>query len=220
LPGRSFRIYYPEVTSITGLLHIAAHIFDPFRKLRSLWHWDKAMDINPEDEMTYITHYQEACLKYVENEYCAKHRRMSVTKPEYNQQSYIILSANAAVFGQSSFDPYDLSSDDDEYLMCKCVAETTPWRSHCAPLLLTTAMLYLHSPPESPNNWGQVNPNVSDYDSDPMEISSTYLLRDITDWWRQQEERHSNYADLSNVACTIFSFIPHGVRMEASFFLP
>jgi hypothetical protein len=52
-----------------------------------------------------------------------------------------------------------------------------------------------------------------------MEISSTFWIPDITDWWRQQEETHSKYADLSNVARDIFSIIPHGVGVEASFSL-
>ena len=52
-----------------------------------------------------------------------------------------------------------------------------------------------------------------------MEISSTFCLPDITDWWWQQEETHSKYADLSNVARDIFSIIPHGVAVEASFSL-
>jgi len=52
-----------------------------------------------------------------------------------------------------------------------------------------------------------------------MEISSTFWIPDITDWWWQQEETHSKYADLSNVARDIFSIIPHGVRVEASFSL-
>jgi len=52
-----------------------------------------------------------------------------------------------------------------------------------------------------------------------MEISSTFWLPDITDWWRQQEETHSKYADLSNVASDIFSIIPHGVGVESSFSL-
>jgi len=50
-----------------------------------------------------------------------------------------------------------------------------------------------------------------------MEISSTFWLPDKTDWWCQHEETHSEYTDLSNVACTIFSIIPHGVGVEASF---
>jgi hypothetical protein len=44
-------------------------------------------------------------------------------------------------------------------------------------------------------------------------------LPDITDWWHQQEETRSKYADLSNVARDIFSIIPHGVGVEASFSL-
>jgi hypothetical protein len=50
-----------------------------------------------------------------------------------------------------------------------------------------------------------------------MESSNTFWIPDITDWWRQQEETHSKYADLSNVPRTIFSFIPHGVGVEARF---
>jgi hypothetical protein len=84
---------------------------------------------------------------------------------------------------------------------------------------LTATRLYFNSPPEAPKNWGQINPNLNDYHSDPMEISSTFWIPDITDWWRQQEETHSKYADLSNVVRDIFSIIPHGVGVESSFSL-
>jgi len=47
-----------------------------------------------------------------------------------------------------------------------------------------------------------------------MEICSIFWVRDITDWWRQQEESHSNYADLANVAYDTFSVIQHDVRVE------
>ena len=211
--------YYAEVTPTTGMLLISAHILDPFRKLRSFRKWDKGMDINPEDETSYTTQYQEAFLKYVENEYCAKHRRVPVNKLETVTTSNLVPSATASGSYQSSFDPYDLSSDDEEYLTPNNVAETTPGRSDRAARLLTAARLYLNSPPEAPKNWGQINPNLNDYHSDPMEISSTFWIPDITDWWRQQEETHSKYADLSNVARDIFSIIPHGVGVEASFSL-
>jgi len=52
-----------------------------------------------------------------------------------------------------------------------------------------------------------------------MEISSTVWLPEITDWWRQQEEMHSMYTDLTNVARNIFFILPHGVGVEASFSL-
>jgi hypothetical protein len=41
--------YYIEVTPMTGMLLVSAHILDPFRKLRSFRKWDNRMDINPED---------------------------------------------------------------------------------------------------------------------------------------------------------------------------
>jgi len=52
-----------------------------------------------------------------------------------------------------------------------------------------------------------------------MVISSTFWIPEITDWWHQQEKTHSKYADLSDVGCDIFSIIPPGVRVEASFSL-
>jgi hypothetical protein len=83
-----------------------------------------------------------------------------------------------------------LSSDDDEYLRSKNVAEMTPGLSDRAARLLTAARLYLNLPPEAPKNWGQINPNRNDYHSKPIEISSTFWLPDITDWCHQQEETH------------------------------
>ena len=141
---------------------------------------------------------------------------MPANKLETVPTSNLVPSATASGSYQSSFDPYDLSSDDEEYLTPNNVAERTPGRSDRAAHLLTAARLYLNSPPEAPKNWGQINPNLNDYHSDPMEISSTFWIPDITDWWRQQEETHSKYADLSNVAHEIFSIIPHGVGLEAS----
>jgi len=177
------------------------------------------MDINPEDETSYTTQYQEAFLKYVEKEYCAKHRHVLVNILETVPSSNLVPSATASGSYQSSFDPFELSSDDEEYLTPNNVAETTPGRSDRAAHLLTAARLHLNSPPEAPKNWGQINPNLNDYHSDPMEISSTFWIPDITDWWRQQEETHSKYADLANVARDIFSIIPHGIGVEASFSL-
>jgi hypothetical protein len=75
-----------------------------------------------------------------------------------------------------------LASDDEEYLWPDNVAETTPGQSDRAARLLAAARLYLNSPSELPQNWGQINPNPTDFHSDPMEISSTFCLPDITDW--------------------------------------
>jgi hypothetical protein len=211
--------YYTEVTPTTDMLLFSAHIPDPFPKLRSFRIWAKGMDINPEDETSYTTQYQQAFLKYVENEYYAKHQRVPVNKFETVQSSNFISSTTASGSNRSSFDPYDSCSDDEENLTPINVAETTPARSNCAARLLNAARLYLNSTPEAPKNWGQINPNLNDYHSGPMEISSTLWIPDITDMWRQQEEPHSKYANVSNVAHDIFSIIPHGVGVEASFSL-
>jgi hypothetical protein len=121
--------YYTDVTPTTDMLVIAAHMLDPLRKLRLFRKWDNGIDINPEDETSYTTQYQEAFLKYVENEYCTKHRQLPVTKLENTPNNNFSSSAMASRSGQSSYAPYDLPSDDDEYLMPNNVAETTLGRS-------------------------------------------------------------------------------------------
>jgi len=108
-----------------------------------------------------------------------------------------------------------LSSDDEEYLTSINVAETTPGLSDRAARLLTAARIFLDSPPDTPNDPEQINPNLNDYHSDPMEISSTFWFPDITECWRQQEVTHSRYADHSNAMHNIFSITPHGVGVVA-----
>ena len=112
------------------MLLISANILDPFRKLQLFRKCDKGMDINPEDETSYTTQYQLAFLKYVENEYCAKHRRVPVNKLETVPSNNLLPSATASGSDQSSFYPYDFSTDDEEYLTPNNVAETTPGRSN------------------------------------------------------------------------------------------
>jgi len=74
----------------------------------------------------------------------------------------------------------------------------------------------LNSPPEAPKNWGQINPSLNDYHSDPMEISRTLWIPDTPDWWRRQEETNSKYTDLANVGHYIFFIIPYAVGVESS----
>jgi hypothetical protein len=118
----------------------------------------------------------------VENEYCTKHRGAPVNKLETVPSSNLVPSATASGSYQSSFDAYDLSSDDEEDLTPNNVPDMTPGRSDRAARLLTTARLYLNSPPETTKNWGQINPNLNNYHSDPMEISSKFWIPDRTDW--------------------------------------
>jgi len=138
------------------------------------------MDIDPEDKISYTTKHQEAFLNYVENACCAKHRRVPVNKLESLPCSNLITSAMASGSCQSSFDPYDLSSDDEEDLTPNHVAEMTPGRSNHAACWLTAASLYLNLPPEAPKNWGQIIPNLNDCHYNPMGISSTFWIPDET----------------------------------------
>jgi hypothetical protein len=121
--------YYAAVTATTGMLLISADILNPFPKLRLFRTWDNRLDINPQDETSYTTQYQQAFLKYVLNEYCANHGRVMVNKLKTFASSNLVPSGTASGSYQSSFEPYDSSSDDEEYLMSNNVAGTTPGRS-------------------------------------------------------------------------------------------
>jgi len=77
---------------------------------------------------------------------------MPLNKLESILSSNLVPSATVSGSCQSSFDPYDLSSNDEEYLPPNNVAETTPGQSDHAARLLTAARLYLHSLPEAPKN--------------------------------------------------------------------
>jgi len=74
------------------------------------------MHINPEVETSFTTQYQDAFLKYEENEYGAKHRCVLANKPESILRSTLVSSATSSGCSQSYSDPYDLSSNDEEYL--------------------------------------------------------------------------------------------------------
>jgi hypothetical protein len=123
--GQKLSKYFSEVTATTGLLHISAHMLQPFPKLRLFSKWAKGRDYNPEDEGSYTMQYQEAFLNLVENKYCAKQLRLSVNKPK-REATNNHFSTTASGCGQSSLDPYDVSSDDNEYLTPKNRAEMTP----------------------------------------------------------------------------------------------
>jgi len=84
------------------------------------------MDINPEDKTSYTTQDQQSFLVYIETQYCVKCRCVPTIKPESVLSNNLCLAAIASGSGQSSFDPYDFSSDDEEYLTSNNEAEMTP----------------------------------------------------------------------------------------------
>ena len=107
------------------------------------------MDINPEDKTFDNMKYQEAFLHCIENEYNARHQHVPVSKLDRLPSSTLVTSATASGSCQSSFDPYDLSSDDEEYLTTNNVAEMTRGRSNRAVPLLANNRLYLNLQPEA-----------------------------------------------------------------------
>jgi len=97
--------YYTGVTPMTCMLLIAAHMLHPLWKLRSFGMSDNGMHLKPEDETSYTTQFQEPFVRYVENEFCAKHRRVPVNMQESFPSSNLIHSTTSSGSCQSSFDP-------------------------------------------------------------------------------------------------------------------
>ena len=50
-----------------------------------------------------------------------------------------------------------------------------------------------------------------------MDISSTFLNTDLMAWFHPQEEMHTKYIIVWNMARAIFTIIPHAVRAVACF---
>jgi len=90
------------------------------------------MHLNPEDETLYTTQYEEAFMKYGENEYWAKHRQVPVINQGSVPTNNLFPSATTEGCGQSSFDSDDFSSDDDEYVMPHNAAVMAHGRSDSA----------------------------------------------------------------------------------------
>jgi hypothetical protein len=67
----------------------------------------------------------------VEHEYCGKLKLLPVTKSENTLNDNLSSSAMASRSGHSSYDPYGLSSDEEEYLVANNMAETTPGQCDC-----------------------------------------------------------------------------------------
>jgi len=104
-----------------GMLLNWAHILDRVQKLQLFMTSDQGLDINPEHETCYTTQYQTAFLKYVENEYWAKHRHLPVIKRKREPRNNLFPSTTAAGSSQSAFDRYDSFSVVEE------CSRTTMW---------------------------------------------------------------------------------------------
>jgi len=87
---------YAEGTRTTGMVLISVNILDPRQKLGLFWSWDKGIDIDPEDETSYTTQYQESFVKYVESEYPANHQCVRINEHETVPSSNPVPSATSS----------------------------------------------------------------------------------------------------------------------------
>jgi hypothetical protein len=139
------------------------------------------MDVILEDEGSFTAQYKDTFLKYMKHEYSSKDRitpNFNLQTPNHNDP-FSTLPVSGP--GHSFYDPYDLSSEDAEYITPANIVESTPGRSHCAALLVTATTLNLNSPPEALRRWGRMNPIFNDYHTDAMQVSSAFWMPDITD---------------------------------------
>jgi len=172
------------------------------------------MDITPDDGTFYSIQYQANLLMYMDNKYYAKLGHIPVITPETISSSSLFSCTLTSRSGQCAYNPNDMSSNDEKYLMPKNVAEMPPARSHSAARLMTPTKLCFNSPPDLHQSWGQVHQHLNDHHSDPREFSSTFWIPDITIWWLQQGEMYSKYPILRNVACNLFSNTYHAGGQE------
>jgi len=74
----------------------------------------------------------------------------------------------------------------------------------------------LNSRPEAPKNWWQYNSYLNDSNYGLRQISRQFWIVDITDWWHQHEEMHSEWADLPDTARDTFRNQLHYIEVESS----
>jgi len=78
---------------------ISAYILKCFERFWSYWKWDKGIDIYPEEETFYHTQNQQWFLKYVENEYGVKQRRVLVNKLKHILSNNLVPSSTGSGYG-------------------------------------------------------------------------------------------------------------------------
>ena len=96
----------------------------------------------------------------------------------------------------------------------------TPARALQQDCLMEVARKYINSVNADPAALGQHPPKTDDLKSDnPQELTAAFWKPDVTAYWREQEDSCTQYAPLARMARDVFSVIPHGLGVEASFSL-
>ena len=213
------RKYYSRVTPETGLILISAAILDPFRKLRIFESWDKEMGMISDDPDSYTSQYSHAFLEYWEKNYVDVEGGSlgGDGNKEKEKESEIDNGNGEKVLPQI----YGLeSSDEEDNIQMTESTYSTPRTASRKSLLMQQARQYLAN--------ARVNIESEQHDypigdelmsDDPEEVTASFWYPDVAGWWMKQERRMGDYRDLARMARDIFSVMPHGVGVEASFSL-
>ena len=222
--GRAkLREYYSNVTPGTGLLLILATILDPFRKLRTFERWDKDMGVSNDNADSYTRQYSDAFLDYWEKNYViGDGEGTNEVKKEEFGGPLSDLGENVSIGKKGGgIKVYTIDSSDedtDEEVTAK--PNSTPRSASRKAYLMQQARQYLANGRVDPNTLPQNQPQGDDLLSeDPEEVTASFWYPDVGGWWYNQEKMLGEYRDLAKMARDIFSVMPHGVGVEASFSL-
>jgi hypothetical protein len=104
---------------------IAVHILLALQKFQSFRKWHKVMDANFEDEGSITNQYKDTFLKYVKHNYCLNNHKMPNIKIEMPNHKDLFSTSPVPGPGHSFNHPYDMPSDDAEYITPASVVEST-----------------------------------------------------------------------------------------------
>ena len=212
------RKYYSKVSPESGLILILASILDPFRKLRTFRSWDKEMAIASEDGDSYTTQYSNAFLAYWESNYVNISVGGQVNQNKMENEGGGSESTRNAEKRIPRIYGLDSSDEDDDLEVIG--SSSTPRTTSRKTLLMQQARQYLANAPviiESEQNDYPVGDELLSHD--PEELTASFWYPDVAGWWLKQETTMGEYRDLARMARDIFSVMPHGVGVEASFSL-
>jgi hypothetical protein len=100
-------------------------MLDYFRMVSLFGELGNAMDITSNDKPSYNIQSHETISKKAENKYFAEHRRTSSIQPKSILHRRIFPSPKVSRFVQWSFNSYDVSSNNGQYLTPECFAAIT-----------------------------------------------------------------------------------------------
>ena len=222
---KKLQSYYSEVTPESSLPLILAALLNPLRKTKTFWVRDSNMNINPKDCESFTAQYTAAFMNYWEEMYvapqCAPKARMEdlnsgETKMDamYNSSSTSrSASPDVAYFSESS-DDYSHGPDTPAYPPITSARDLRQVR------MMEVASKYINSVNADPAALGPHPPKTDNLKFDnPQELTATFWRPHVTAYWRVQEDSSTEYAPLARMAGDVFSVIPHGVGVEASFSL-